>query len=339
MITIHKIETSDKIRQVNFYQFYQLYRKNKLSVDIDESAINEKYPGFLDDFNFQDVDLDTLTEFITIERRFEIEQFSCLFSMKTDLFCFFDGNIDELLNIKDIKEFPLLFDEYELSPFNDLVSIEYYDSAFLFNIQGEDMNLSASPNLYDGGYCRIVFLDKENFVIEYYDENNGTNSKIYNYINGCLSKDIEISSLELLEKLYEQGVKWAMWNLSDSLLRNRDAVLLSIKSHPYNILDNLEGQLLNDREIVFGAVIWDGCALQYASEELKNDREIVLAAIKNNYRAYQYCSEPLFNDKEFIIEAYSHKNEFNPFIERDKFRQDLNDNQTKQNENDDDLPF
>jgi hypothetical protein len=348
MKKIYELEASDKIFRVVFYQFCVLHEQGKLDwADIDESGINEKYPGFLEDFSFERVDFDALLEFISIERRFEKEQFSSLFYRKTHLFCFFDGNIDELLSTKDFKDFPLIFHGYNLSPFNDLVSVEYLYSDFIFNLQGDDMNLSASPNLYDNGYCSIEFLDEEKFVVEYYDENNGSAIDIYNYSNGCFSKLKEIDSIKLLEALYEKYIRWAMWNLSDSLLENRNAVLLSLKVDKFNIyhyIESLAGKLLTDREIVYELVAIDGNTLQFASEEIKNDKEIALTAIKNNYRSLQYCSESLLSNKEFMLEVLSVNNKIKDLIERGKMKQDVildssnNDTQSTSIE-DEDLPF
>lgn len=48
-------------------------------------------------------------------------------------------------------------------------------------------------------------------------------------------------------------------------------------------------QFRSDRIAMMDAVLADGAALQYASEELQNDPELVMAAVKNNWMALKYA--------------------------------------------------
>eukprot|EP00521_Asterionellopsis_glacialis_P018527 CAMPEP_0195296216 /NCGR_PEP_ID=MMETSP0707-20130614/18999_1 /TAXON_ID=33640 /ORGANISM="Asterionellopsis glacialis, Strain CCMP134" /LENGTH=203 /DNA_ID=CAMNT_0040357657 /DNA_START=58 /DNA_END=666 /DNA_ORIENTATION=- len=58
-----------------------------------------------------------------------------------------------------------------------------------------------------------------------------------------------------------------------------------------------------NRDIVEAAVVQNGRALYYASEELKNDKRIVLVAVTQNGRALQYASEELQDDWDIAMAA------------------------------------
>eukprot|EP00971_Amphidinium_carterae_P243792 4841748-Amphidinium_carterae.1 len=49
--------------------------------------------------------------------------------------------------------------------------------------------------------------------------------------------------------------------------------------------------------IVLAAVEQDGCALEYAAEELQGDRAIVLKAVEQDGLALQYAAEELQGDR------------------------------------------
>ena len=58
-----------------------------------------------------------------------------------------------------------------------------------------------------------------------------------------------------------------------------------------------------DREAAHEAVKHDGCALEYASEDLKADRGVVLEAVKQEGYALEYASEDLQADLGVVLEA------------------------------------
>ncbi|CAK0895920.1 unnamed protein product [Prorocentrum cordatum] len=58
-----------------------------------------------------------------------------------------------------------------------------------------------------------------------------------------------------------------------------------------------------DREVVLAAVRHDGCALEFAAEELRADREVVLAAVQKSGFALQFASEGLRADRGFLLAA------------------------------------
>ena len=51
------------------------------------------------------------------------------------------------------------------------------------------------------------------------------------------------------------------------------------------------------------AVKQDGCALEYASDELKGDKEVVIEAVRRNGEVLRFAAEHLKADKEVVIEA------------------------------------
>lgn len=349
MKKIQRIILSEKIRQVSFYQFYQYWKKNKLSFDIkiDEIGINEKYPGFLSDFNFENVNWDILSECISIQRREGFESFSTFISSRDHLFCFYEDTLENLYNLKNFKDFPLLFDSYELSLFNDLVRVEFYNSVFLYNSEGTELNYFASPNLYDEGYCRIEFLDEIKLILGNYDNNNGHFLRIYDYLNKNISEG-KIDSIKLLEELQKKDIIWRIDQFSDQLKENRNAILLSFKVDNTNIglyIDGLSEGVITDREIVREAVAIDGSVLQFASEELKNDKEIVTTAIKSNFFSVNFCSSALRIDRKFIQELSGYDDTIRAYLESDDFQKGIDleilrtKNNNPTNNSDIELPF
>ncbi len=59
----------------------------------------------------------------------------------------------------------------------------------------------------------------------------------------------------------------------------------------------------NDIEIVTVAVMQDGHALQYASDELKNDKVIVMNAVMQHGWSLEFASKQLQNDKHVVTSA------------------------------------
>lgn len=64
-------------------------------------------------------------------------------------------------------------------------------------------------------------------------------------------------------------------------------------------------ELRADKEVVLGALAFDGYAIRYASEELKHDRAVAMAAVQNDIYGFAFgcLSEELQADMEIILEA------------------------------------
>jgi hypothetical protein len=273
-------------------------------VEIDEMNIEKIYPGFIKTFDFTNVDINFLFDQIRIDRRWSSDNFSC---GHKDFYYFSDNELEINEDI-NLKNFPFLFYKYKKSPFNDLISINYYDSIFLYNYFGELLN-SWSANLYDDGYCSLDFKFSEGLLeVIIDDENNGDYREIFKYSND----DKTLKSLG---------------NTDD-------------ETYPFEELDLLFKIL--DRYVALSAVEINGLNLQYAPDFIA-DKEIVLLAVKENAEAFKYCSEILSNEEEFIIEASKLNIEImgfvnNNLIAKHKKLQDLHD-EFKVKINDDDLPF
>lgn len=69
------------------------------------------------------------------------------------------------------------------------------------------------------------------------------------------------------------------------------------------MLSLASGYRRNDHKVVLAAVIQDGRALQYASDDLRNSRQVVLAAVTQNQYALKYASEELQNDRQVVLAA------------------------------------
>ena len=61
--------------------------------------------------------------------------------------------------------------------------------------------------------------------------------------------------------------------------------------------------LINDRAVVMIAIQADGCALQFASEELRGDREVVREAVRRTGWALDGASEELQADRDIVLEG------------------------------------
>lgn len=255
MTPIHKIKVTEQLLRVHYYQFFNIKNfylgfQTDLDYDIDKKGLNNKYPGFLETFDFSNVNVYDLHKFIRIETR-GLSDFT---HIPKYLYCFWDGNIDDLLNIGDFENFPLLFTNYKSSFFNDLIEVNYYHRICVFNQNAEFLNISVFPNLYDDGFCELTFLNEQYFVISFYDDNNGHGVNLYKYINGQV-RSHDIDSLELIKLLDENEIIWELRDL------------------PYH--------LKNDKEFVLEAVKQNGSALKFASDDLKSGEKLMsLAKIK-----------------------------------------------------------
>ena len=67
-------------------------------------------------------------------------------------------------------------------------------------------------------------------------------------------------------------------------MNNKNKVFKAIYLADYvpDVMEKIEESLLDDKDIIDYAVRVDGCALEYASDNLKNDKEIVLKAVNND---------------------------------------------------------
>jgi hypothetical protein len=306
MNTIHKIEATDKLLQVHFYQ---IFNRKPLSLNIDDdidiSGLNEKYPGFLENFDFTNVDTHDLLNFFTTESR-QISKYH----LPKYFFCFWGKNIEDLFNILEFENFPFLFTDYESSTFNDLVGIYYYNSIFIYNQKGEFLNISKI--VYDGydEFYKLYFINEEYLCIYHVYQcfltHSPSISYYYKYINGKIESYEEINSIELLELFDERKIPWSLSNLSLKLRNNKSVILKFIKSNqpePEWLHEYIYDQFMHDKEIVLELVECHSIYFKRADYSLQIDYSFILEAIKRNELVFQYVDVLFKADKDFVFKA------------------------------------
>ncbi|KAG2382573.1 hypothetical protein C9374_005153 [Naegleria lovaniensis] len=89
--------------------------------------------------------------------------------------------------------------------------------------------------------------------------------------------------------------------VKDFILDKNDFLQKHIQTH--GSLQHMPLLFQSDKKMVLEAVKKNGCALEFASEELRNDLQVVLTAIRQNGMSIQYASKSLRLDKDLVIEA------------------------------------
>ena len=69
------------------------------------------------------------------------------------------------------------------------------------------------------------------------------------------------------------------------------------------LLNGLDQEQKDNKEIVMAAVKQNGFALQYASERLKADKEVILLAVQSKTNALKFASAKVLSDESFILEV------------------------------------
>lgn len=114
-------------------------------------------------------------------------------------------------------------------------------------------------------------------------------------------RDEALQALELGNAVLE-------WS-SDALRGDKELVMLEMQwdgiEQFETVLAYASQELCADREVVLGALAFDGYAIRYASDELKNDRAVAMAAVQNDIYglAFECIGETLQADMEIILEA------------------------------------
>ena len=308
MKTIHKIEVTEKLLHVHLYQIFN--RKSlslNIDYDIDISGLNEKYPGFLENFDFSNVDIHELFNFIRTESH-HISKYD----LPKYFFCFWEKNIEDLFNIVEFENFPFLFTDYESSTFNDLVGIYYYESIFIYNQKGEFLNISKIVHDVNDEFYNLYFINEEylcfHHVYQRFLTCSPSISYYYKYINGKIESYEEINSIELLELIDERRIPWNISNLSLKLRNNKSVVLKWIKSsdpgHLYEYLHGyIDDQFMHDKEIVLELVERDSSYFVQADYSLQIDYSFLLEAIKRDELVFEYVDVLFKADKDFIFKA------------------------------------
>lgn len=169
--------------------------------------------------------------------------------------------------------------------------------------------------------------DKEIIMawVEHMSDEDDFSYRQFEYVSSDLAADNEIV-LPLVSK-HGRALEWA----SESLKKSKDVAMAAVRNNSDALEDvyweirgdreivltacrsergryslifvSDDAELMGDREIVLAAVLKNGTALQYASEDLKGDREIVLTAVESNGHALSSAAENLKCDIEIVMKA------------------------------------
>ena len=333
MKRVHKIKVTESLLKLHFVQIYSMSKEFKYSA-IDEEGINEKYPGFLETFDFEQVEMQVLFEFVNYRRKWGNEQ--KYFDLLPTYFYYiwdkdntYNGNTNakeeldwmqmQLDWLKDTKRphwkniflFPknlLLFTDYKIQQNNDLIAVDYYNVILLLDNEGSLLYYWNKSN----HECdtKITFLNDEYIAIEttYFEKHRGDETIFlkYNYeeIERCFNG---IDSIELVELIIKNGVRLAFFNLSDELKSDKNIILKLLKHNWFEICDlsDLNEAILSDKEFIleilnlhYGLIYFE-----YASENLKNDPGFMIEVVKKFGSALKYASKELQEDKNVVLEA------------------------------------
>ncbi|EFC36692.1 predicted protein [Naegleria gruberi] len=97
-------------------------------------------------------------------------------------------------------------------------------------------------------------------------------------------------------------------NLNEEFRNDRELIRLAVKQH-YGALEYASDELKNDRELVLEAILFDSTNFTFASKELRMDTEILECTIIKDSTFLEYAPESVRRDREFVLRAI--RNSFN----------------------------
>ena len=320
MNIVHKIEATESLLKIHFFQLISVSKEYEYPI-IDEIGINEKYPGFLETFDFSKVKLDVLFQFIGYRRKwgFDNEYFDIIpayfYYVWDNDNPSYDNISDWIIDSKKTNDtdllscpHPYLFTDFKISSDNDIIAVDYYHLILILN--KKDEILYHFDKSYNECNCRLTFINEEYITIEasYFEDLRGDETELLKYANGTISKFFnKVNSIELFNLIIQNGVRLEIYHLSDELRSDKYIVLAVLKQNWLEIcsLSDLNETLLSDKDFILEIININSDYFKYASEDLRSDREIVLEVVKNSSvsSAFKFCSKELSNDIEFIIES------------------------------------
>ena len=331
MKRVHKIKVTESLLKLHFVQIYSI-SKGLDYLMINEEGINEKYPGFLETFDFEQVEMQVLFEFVNYRKKMgsEYEYFDLI---PTYFYYIWDKDnpfyaeesewINELetvitynnkgfFGVDDfLDKSPRLFTDYKISKYNDLIAVDYYNLILLLNKKDWIIYHWKKADIRDCDF-RLTFINENYIALEEtysldfrYIEIETTFLKYSNgEIINCFSK---VSSIELLELIIKNGVRLEFFNLSDELKSDKIIILKLLKHNWFEICDlsDLNEDILGDKEFILELLnLYDGLRyFEYATENLKNDPLFMIEVFKQFGSALKYASKELQEDKNVVIEA------------------------------------
>ena len=266
-----KLNANKYLLQIYFYQIYNEFQSGNLLpfFKFEEEEIKKKYPDFLNHFNFSNIN--DLFTFIKIERRYNISPYN----LPELLYCFSEDNEDTLLEEQDIASFPKLFDDCEVSPYNDLLIMSFMKSKYVYRNNGQYLDIADTPNLYDDGFVDCKFLNKKHFSFIEYDENNGRHIWLYKY-ERSIAIPIEIDSLKIINLIVKNNIDIDISDISENLRNNKNAILKILKSNNYI------------------------CSFNLIDESLQNDPDFIYEALKSNTNIFKDIKEIYKTNQKYI---------------------------------------
>lgn len=317
-----KLHSTERVRQIFFIQLVNRITEDEESrhLNFDFNALNERYPHIINLHDFTGVNVDDLFSFITYETRFGADS---IYNTVNDsanfpeyLYAFnelhlFEGN-------SAIKHLPPLYDRVIESSDSDLVAMYLFHSLYMYNKQGEFLNLVKHPNLYDNGQIRVYFLKQNYLAIEIEDDNNGIYVELYKYSYNTLNAT-DAPSIEILTELDYHSIDWGLNNLSNQLLNDKAAILLALnKRNSLNLrrydISCISKILRDDADIAIAAVsIWE-VNYKYISSRLQLDTELALKFVEKYPHEYEFLPNKLKADKDFLLNAVEKQPELIGFL-------------------------
>lgn len=115
----------------------------------------------------------------------------------------------------------------------------------------------------------------------------------------------EVNKQAILSKLKKNKGHSEVRRIKKELYSDKDFTLKAIKLSRF-VYGYLPLELKKDREIVMEAVK-SGTLLQHVERNFRNDKEVVIEAVRKHPFTLQYADKSLRNDKEVVTVAYKKK--------------------------------
>ena len=166
----------------------------------------------------------------------------------------------------------------------------------------------ASKELQNNKEIVLAAVSKDSYALKYASEELKNNKQIVLAAVSKYGTALEYASKNLQNNkeiaLAATNSNWrSIKYLNDKLQNDKDVVNSLINNKSFELRDNSENFITQNKQIVLAAVSKNGYALKYASKELQNNKEIVLAAVTNYGPALQYASKELKNYKQIVLAA------------------------------------
>ena len=94
-----------------------------------------------------------------------------------------------------------------------------------------------------------------------------------------------------------------------AIFKDKKIILKSLETSSLsNIIELIDKNLLNDRDIALAAVKLNGGDLEYIDKSLRKDEEIISIAIKNSSFAFEHIDESFKKNIKFLLSIINEEN-------------------------------